>query len=427
MNEENKIRQQFQSKLNDLRAPVPEDGWQRLEQSLAATSAAKVIRRRWYIGSAAAVLVMLIGSLLFMQNPQQEIAPTIAETVTPPTEQKHDKITKETTAQPIEPLLAQQQADVKKGVSGKNYKTKTLSTPSEKGEVKNPIIAFIRKQAEKSIVQTTKTEDENIQQFDDTEKERLIEDFIRAGEREELLLAEAFSGNDNRKMMLSLSGRGGLTSFQKTVNSPMTLRSAAVADESTDNLLNRSPMALAMSNTANNIAEMEHSQPVSVGLVVSKSIFDDLSIETGLVYTYLYSKARNTNIASKIQETQQFHYIGVPLNVNYDVISFRNLDVYVSLGGMVEKDFAGKREYMAETVTELNSTGEEQITEKIRQNNYQYSVNAGVGLSYPVYNKLNLYGKVGGSYYFDAENPYNTIYSDKKIMLDLNVGLRYEF
>lgn len=207
----------------------------------------------------------------------------------------------------------------------------------------------------------------------------------------------------------------------------MTLRSAAVADESTDNLLNRSPMALAMSNTANNIAEMEHSQPVSVGLVVSKSIFDDLSIETGLVYTYLYSKARNTNIASKIQETQQFHYIGVPLNVNYDVISFRNLDVYVSLGGMVEKDFAGKREYMAETVTELNSTGEEQITEKIRQNNYQYSVNAGVGLSYPVYNKLNLYGKVGGSYYFDAENPYNTIYSDKKIMLDLNVGLRYEF
>lgn len=423
MNNDNNIRQQFQSKLGNFEAPLPDDGWSRLEQSLNAALAARVIRRRWYIGSAAAVLILLVGSLLFLQNPIDESKPFISEAGLPKSDAQKVEVLESNVEQSQDILFAQQETETEKTVSRGTVKTTVANT----GESKTSLLSFLEKLAGTTAYKHKKADEEKIQQFDEAEKQRLIEDFILAGERSEILLASARPTNDERKMMLSFGGRGGLTSFQKTVNSPMMLRSASVAAEEPDVLLDRSPMALAVSNTANNIAEMEHSQPVSFGLMVSKSIFDNLSVETGLVYTYLYSKARNINIASKIQETQQFHYIGIPLNINYNIVSFRNLDVYATLGGMAEKDVAGKRQYMAETVTELNGVGEERLTEKIEQNNIQYSVNAGVGVSYPIYENLNLYGKVSGSYYFDAKNPYNTIYSNKKIMLDLNLGLRYEF
>jgi len=47
---------------------------------------------------------------------------------------------------------------------------------------------------------------------------------------------------------------------------------------------------------------------------------------------------------------------------------------------------------------------------------------------YPIYGGFNLYGKVGGVYYFDAKNyEYKTIYTDKKIGFDLNAGIRFDF
>ena len=99
---------------------------------------------------------------------------------------------------------------------------------------------------------------------------------------------------------------------------------------------------------------------------------------------------------------------------------------------MIEKDVSGEFRKMKEGQTAANfnnaSEGsEEQEITKISQHNPQISVNAGVGLSYPIYDRLRLYGKVGGAYYFDAKNEYKTIYSDRKIVMDLNVGLRYEF
>lgn len=426
MNEENKIRQQFQSKFSDFQAPVPDDGWQRLEQSLSAASAAKVIRRRWYYSSAAAVLLVLIGSLLFLQNPLQDTTPNISEAVTPQQVEKQNHLQQQNETSVKERFTAQTSARTQKNRFGKTQKSNAVAASSKTQEEGSAWLDIIEKYTTDKFTTNSEESVEDIPEFNEAEKQQLIEDFIRAGNQEEVLLSDAFPRRNN-KLMLSLSGGGGLASFQKTVNSPMMLRSASAVTEDPNKFMDKIPMTLAASNTANNIAEMEHSQPVSFGLMVSKSIFDDLSIETGLVYTYLYSKARNTSNLSQTKETQQFHYVGVPLNVNYRIFSYRNLDVYTTIGGMIERDVAGKRQYMAQTTTELSSNAQEKVTEKIRQENHQYSVNAGIGASYPIYNNLKLYGKMGGSYYFDAKNTYSTIYSDKKIMFDLNVGLRYEF
>jgi len=177
-----------------------------------------------------------------------------------------------------------------------------------------------------------------------------------------------------------------------------------------------------------NISEMEHQQPISFGIVVSKSISDRISLETGLLYTFLSSKAKNTALEFKSNETQRLHYIGIPVNVNYRLFSINKLDMFVTLGGVFEKDIYGKYEYVDKTIVDgMNSESENMVSVNIRQKRPQLSVNTGVGINYPIYNNFSIYGKMGGAYYFDANNKYKTIYSDKKIVLDMNVGIKFDF
>src|SRR5690554_7527294 len=59
---------------------------------------------------------------------------------------------------------------------------------------------------------------------------------------------------------------------------------------------------------------------------------------TTLFRSYLYSKSKNTSNTLQNKQTQSLHYLGVPLNLNYQLFSLKDLNVYVSLGGMIEKD-----------------------------------------------------------------------------------------
>ena len=192
--------------------------------------------------------------------------------------------------------------------------------------------------------------------------------------------------------------------------------------------LNKIAFDINQADITDNISEMVHEQPLSAGVTVAKHFTDRLSVETGFMYTYLYSKANNSSNQFKSQETQQLHYLGVPLYVNYSLLSFHKFNMYVSMGGMIEKDVYGKYQYVDKTVDpETNGGSEKKESESIHQKHPQMSINAGIGLSYPLYNRLGIYGKIGGAYYFDAGNKYKTFYSDKKIVLDLNVGLKLNF
>ena len=94
---------------------------------------------------------------------------------------------------------------------------------------------------------------------------------------------------------------------------------------------------------------------------------------------------------------------------------------------MVEKDIHGEFKTVLNNYQNEFNAYDVSSSRKIRQQYPQYSVNAGLGISYPIYQRFGLYGKVGGAYYFNTANEYKTIYSDKKIILDLRLGLRYDF
>lgn len=197
--------------------------------------------------------------------------------------------------------------------------------------------------------------------------------------------------------------------------------------------------------------EMEHSQPISIGLAIEKKIAPRLSIGTGIVYTYLSSTGKSSGVY-QINEKQVFHYLGIPLTINYTFYELKKAKFYVSAGGMMQKDIQGRytgqinmlysqvdqNREIVERIggVDLNSVqkvdGEDVLRigsskNKISQDNLQFSARLIIGASWPIYDKLSIYGNVGGAYYFDAGNKYRTIYSDQKTQLDLNVGLKIDF
>lgn len=189
-------------------------------------------------------------------------------------------------------------------------------------------------------------------------------------------------------------------------------------------------------NRENKEFKMVHRQPVSFGLKVSKGLTSNLSLETGIVYTYLSSKVTSSSIFD-IYETQTFHYLGIPVSLNYTFYKLGKTDLYLSAGGMIQKDICGKYESsMGFSKMDLEDKelafqlyyGEPYfIREGIEQSKPQFSTHLKLGIAYPIYRKLYLYGTIGGAYYFDVHNKYPTIFSDRKVQLDLNLGIKFDF
>lgn len=181
---------------------------------------------------------------------------------------------------------------------------------------------------------------------------------------------------------------------------------------------------------------LKHKQPISFGVSIGKQLSSNLSFETGLVYTRLSSEITSSSIFN-IRESQTFDYLGVPLSLNYTFYKFGKAELYLSAGGMIQKDIRGN--YIsnfdlikpeAGTVIPIDHIYYAEpyyIKENIKQSNLQFSAHARLGIAYPLYKKLYLYGTFGGVYYFDANNKYRTIFSDRKTQLDLNLGIKFKF
>ena len=427
MNEKDQIKDFLRSKLDDCEVPVPDNLWQRIDDTLSRSARMRVIRRRWILSGTAAVLTIIIGSTYLLKLPSNDPSTLMTDkkaiTENMPksstnSEQNNQNKSISFGKTDAQPLIASSEVGKKpeKNLNKKSFLRSQHFKNEENIKLETYRINSIEKGTEKKFL-TTDSEDK-------TDNDEIFYEIEQIAAQNYLTLAES---KEDKPLTLALNTKGGLTSTNRTMNSPVTLRGAEIANNfSKPNFILASQEL--SDDASDNVSQMIHSQPVSVGLTISKPLTDKLSLESGLVYTYLYSKAKNTSNIYRKKETQQLHYLGIPLNLNYNLVSFGNADLYLSLGGIIEKDVYGKYNYVDNRIlNELNSESELKVNERIRQPNPQLSINAGVGISYPVWNNLYLYGKIGGGYYFDADNKWSTIYSDEKIILDLNVGLRFGF
>ena len=167
--------------------------------------------------------------------------------------------------------------------------------------------------------------------------------------------------------------------------------------------------------------EYKHRLPVRVGLNVAYRLTDRLSVESGVSYTRLSSDMKDGTKDNYSSSSQKLDYIGVPLNVKYRAFGYRRLSVYASAGLLTEKCVSGK------TTHENVISGEKKKhdAEDVAAKPWQLSVNAALGAQFDVLRNVGVYVEPGVSYYFDDRSTLSTIYKEKPLNFNLNLGVRY--
>ena len=168
--------------------------------------------------------------------------------------------------------------------------------------------------------------------------------------------------------------------------------------------------------------EYEHHLPIRIGLSVAYALTDRLSIGTGLTYTRLSSDIKDASMESNYSGEQRLHYVGIPVNVSYKVASSRWISLYGTAGVLAEKCVSGTTD---EGYVE-NNTMKYTNTHDISSKPLQMSVNAGVGIQFNVHDNVGIYAEPGLSYYFDDGSALQTIYKEKPLNFNLNVGVRFK-
>lgn len=169
-----------------------------------------------------------------------------------------------------------------------------------------------------------------------------------------------------------------------------------------------------------------HKMPVKLGLTARYAFTNLFGIETGLTYSLLQSdikRGSESTTGAWSNSEQTLHYLGVPLNLTFDFLNTRYVNIYASAGGMMEFGVKGSIKTTDHLNNSMTSTHQNAITPK----GLLWSVNATAGVQVNVLPSLGIYVEPGMSHHFKNDRQPRSSYTDKPTNFALGFGLRYTF
>ena len=163
--------------------------------------------------------------------------------------------------------------------------------------------------------------------------------------------------------------------------------------------------------------------PLTVGVGVRFNFSDRWSAGTGLNWSMLSSTFNgtytevNSDIVRSVNSeiVHDVQYIGIPLNVYYNILNSRNLRFYVWGGGSAERGISNRFRIKSDAGDIFYREGFSGL---------QWSAAGGLGLEFLLGKHLGLYLDPSARYYFDCGQP-SSIRTKHPFMLNYEVGLRF--
>lgn len=219
---------------------------------------------------------------------------------------------------------------------------------------------------------------------------------------------------------------GGNTSGSKPTAMVMGANPLAAGVTKTDWIDKDSKASAIVYNQPEVQEEYSHKIPVKVGLIARYNITGRLGVETGLTYSILSSSVKIGNSETgKNWSTgsQTLHYLGIPLNISFNILNSRYVNIYVTGGGMMEKSISGS----IKTDEYVDGKFDRTLTTNISPKGLQWSVNAAAGIQANILPQLGFFVEPGVSHHFKNGSRVRSIYTDKPTDFSLGFGLRYSF
>jgi len=241
--------------------------------------------------------------------------------------------------------------------------------------------------------------------------------------------------NDKLLAGLSLNGGNRLLSFVNTNrgNDPLQASASQYAD-GLNVLEGSSTMSLRTAEVSKNeweapdnipstsLANYEATYylPMNIGLSVSIPLNNMFEIQTGISYTYLYSKTEGMTGTSSFILHRKLHYIGIPLRLAFDFFDFNKFRIYTAFGGSVEKGLVG-----VQTSKVVTASGDEDVWDDSQKvYGLQPTINGLAGISYEIAHSFLLYFEPGCIYNVPNDQPVSSR-TEEPFNFNIGIGLRY--
>ena len=383
----------FQSKLMHLEVDTERDDWHLIAEHLPEKKISSRKYLYWGTSVAAAALLLFFIGTLFISLPVED---TLVEV-----NKKETLLDLESTVYSVIDDSSKTMLAVVSKQPIKNKEEKISNNLSRKGRtpIEHLTIASFDESVETGLI---KTKEEPVRSVDTFLKK---EEYLHLVVKKEKVKRWSFG-----------MGGGSVTMGSANVLSSSIFKSTFESGPSLLRL-NSSYYQGEVSKT-----NVRHKYPVSVGVGVNYRLNSRFALQSGLNYSFLSSEWEKYAVYRE-EVKQKLHFVGIPLSLSYKIAKWKDFQFYTAAGIMVEMNVAGTQKSKIFAGDELVG----KHSERVRMKELLCSLNACVGVDYPLYRFLSLYAEVGVDYYIDNGSSIETIRSEKPFNVNLQAGFRFGF
>lgn len=385
----NEFDQMMKSILDEGREEVPASVWEGVSAGLDKAEKHKTVVLWWRRAAAgAAVAAAVAVGVIFNHTPQQELVPQAGDSGMIAVAEPADEIVAEETEIVIPDMIAEAEPVVKP------VRNAVIKTADEAIEVVTDVAPADEIPADVAPADKVPADKKEVE----TEKVYFPEDW---GEETPERKAD---------VSLVLSGLAS-TNDAQSQNRMGPMKAPSV---------NPAPKKTGITETS---TKSTYGIPVSFGAGVKIDFNERWSLGVGANYTLLarkfygkYTKVTEdggieNSISSDIRNTQ--HFVGIPVNAYYNIISKDRINLYAYAGGTVEK-------CVSDNYNVLGTS----IYHKEKAEGVQLSADAGIGVEFMLGKHMGLYIDPSLRYYFDCGQP-KSIRTVQPLMFGFEMGFRF--
>lgn len=356
----------FADGLKDVEAPLPEGDWDVLQKRYDAVQRRRrTAVWRWLGGVTSAAAVLTVVFLLFRTTPQDvpqysSLSGTSVESVGKSSDM---------TAEVVDPV----------------HRSPDVPEPSEQSESsESPEVRKPQEVFEEPLVPDTDTVEtfDVVKNTETPDVEKLIADSSMPAEKE-YWNEDVFADDmPRRKLRVSVGssasgglGGGNVIPRMMSPMEPVDPSDTTVTEVQTFSPSESMTKAYSVAGRTLKDTDFQHYMPVSFGVSARFGLSDRFSISTGLNYTMYASRRTRTYSDGFVEnDMQKVHYLGIPLRCDWRIMDKSNLDMYIGLGGQVDKCIYAK-------------AGSERLHEK----EFLWSAGLSLGLQYGISDRASLF------------------------------------
>lgn len=172
-------------------------------------------------------------------------------------------------------------------------------------------------------------------------------------------------------------------------------------------------------NTGKIEQKEQHSSPITFGVSLARPLGKRWGVETGIQYSLLKSTFTMGEGGYSVVDKQSVHYLGIPLRVSYDWVSYRGLSAYTSMGVTMHIPVYGntKSDYIVDWQTVLSESA-------TLKPSLQWQMGVSLGVQYRFTSHTSIFAEPTFNWFIPSGGEIRTVWTEHPVMFTCPFGFR---